>query len=192
MLILGRVRAFVLAAFAVVAAGCPNGAGITCPNGQTFCNGRCTYVANDPQNCGMCGNVCPGLLVCVNSSCGCPPNQTNCADICVDTNVDPNNCGSCGKACVAGQLCSAGGCATTCGVNLMQCANLCVDIVNDPKNCGACGKACNPSEICCGGSCVLTGTNEHCMGCVACTSGNFCSTVFDPVDMGYSNQCTAG
>jgi hypothetical protein len=186
MLIPGRVCAFVLVAFAVLAAGCPNGAGITCPNGQAFCNGRCTYVANDPQNCGQCGNVCPGLLVCINGSCGCPPNQTNCADTCVDVNVDPNNCGTCGQACVAGQLCASGACATTCGVNLMQCTNLCIDVQNDPKNCGMCGNACAATDICCGGSCVTSGTDAHCMGCVACPAGMTCVN-FVGGDMG--NVC---
>src|SRR4051794_23848920 len=55
-----------------VLAGCPNGVGVTCPPGTSFCKNRCVYLSNDPQNCGSCGNVCPGKLVCVAGVCGCP------------------------------------------------------------------------------------------------------------------------
>jgi Stigma-specific protein, Stig1 len=107
----GRARALVFAVVASLVAGCPNGAGITCPSGQTLCNGSCTFVANDPQNCGVCGKACPGSLICISGSCGCPPEQLACADVCVDSKVDPNNCGDCGVSCVSGQLCSGGSCA---------------------------------------------------------------------------------
>src|SRR5512141_1746255 len=111
------VLALIVASLAVAVffvAGCPNGAGITCPNGQTFCGGKCIFVGSDPANCGACGAVCPGSLVCISG--GCPTGLTDCADVCVDTNVDGDNCGSCGVACVAGLVCSAGMCEVTCGV----------------------------------------------------------------------------
>lgn len=187
MLIRGRAFELLLVVVSLLA-GCPNGAGITCPNGQTFCNGKCIFVANDPANCGACGRACPGSLVCIAGSCGCPAGQLACADVCVDPNVDPDNCGGCGVACVAGQLCAGGTCAVTCGVNLTQCSALCIDTNNDPNNCGMCGHACNPGEICCGGSCAVTGTEAHCMGCMPCMTGQFC---YSPGgDMG--NTCTAG
>jgi stigma-specific protein Stig1 len=184
----GRARALVFAVVASLVAGCPNGAGITCPSGQTLCNGSCTFVANDPQNCGVCGKACPGSLICISGSCGCPPEQLACADVCVDSKVDPNNCGDCGVSCVSGQLCSGGSCATTCGVNLTQCGNLCNDTMNDPMNCGMCGHACGVGELCCGGSCALIGTNEHCIGCMPCPPNGFCFTM----GSGLGNMCGAG
>ncbi len=181
-----RLGLIVLAALLV--GGCPNGAGITCPNGQTFCNGKCIYVANDPANCGTCGNACPGALVCIAGSCGCPMGQAACADVCVDENVDPNNCGGCGVACVAGQVCAGGSCAVTCGPNLVQCGAFCRDTQNDVNNCGGCGVACAAGQVCCGGSCAVTGTNAHCLGCMPCPANGFCFTMGG--DMG--NVCTAG
>ncbi len=35
------------------------------------CNGKCTLVERDPNNCGECGNVCPGGI-CKDSICDCP------------------------------------------------------------------------------------------------------------------------
>ncbi len=177
----------VVAAMLLVA-GCPNGAGITCPPGQTLCGARCIYVNSDPANCGGCGMACPGSLVCINGSCGCPPGLSNCVDVCVDENVDGNNCGGCGLACVAGQVCSAGMCELTCGPNLIQCGQSCIDIQNDPRNCGMCAHACDRNNICCGGTCVLNDTPMHCGSCAPCPAGDFCSD-FGP-DMGLT--CTAG
>ena len=172
----------------VLQAGCPNGAGITCPTGQTFCGGKCIYVASDPANCGGCGTVCPGALACIDGSCGCPTGLSNCANVCVDENVDGNNCGSCGAVCVAGFVCSSGTCEVTCGPNLQQCSNSCIDTQNDPHNCGMCQHACGPFEICCGGMCVGTGTNAHCGSCAPCMPGSFCGST--GTDMGMT--CIAG
>lgn len=173
----------------VFVTGCPNGAGITCPTGQTFCGGKCIFVGSDPANCGACGAVCPGSLVCISGSCGCPMGLTNCADVCVDTNVDGNNCGGCGVACVAGLVCSAGMCEVTCGVNLQPCGQSCIDTQNDPKNCGMCGQVCNQGSICCAGTCVFDDTPQHCGGCAPCPNPtDFCGGLGS--DMGLS--CSAG
>ncbi|MGZ3405905.1 MAG: MXAN_6577-like cysteine-rich protein [Polyangia bacterium] len=189
MLTPGRVSVLGLVAFACwLLGGCPNGAGITCPTGQTFCGGKCIYVASDPANCGGCGTTCPGALACINGSCGCPSGLSNCADVCVDENVDGNNCGSCGAACVAGMVCSAATCQVTCGANLMQCGQSCIDTQNDPRNCGTCGNVCGASQICCAGMCVLNDTNQHCGSCAPCAATDFC---FDAGgDMGLT--CSAG
>jgi len=176
MPIAGRVSLLLFALFGLTLffTGCPNGAGITCPTGQNFCNGSCVFVGSDPANCGVCGKACPGALACINGSCGCPTGLTNCADVCVDENVDGNNCGSCGAACVAGMVCSSGMCEVTCGPNLQQCGNSCIDTQNDPRNCGMCQHACDASSICCSGACVPLGTNDHCGSCAPCMPGNFC------------------
>lgn len=178
--------------FAIVAAlffvGCPNGAGITCPTGQNFCNGKCIYVTSDPQNCGGCGMACPGALACINGSCGCPGGLSNCADVCVDENVDGNNCGSCGAACVAGFVCSSGTCEVTCGANLQQCSQSCIDTQNDPRNCGMCQHACDTNQICCAGQCVLDDTRDHCGSCAPCLATEFCFNAGG--DMGLI--CSAG
>ena len=34
---------------------------------DTFCNGHCTDLATDTDNCGFCGNACPAGINCVNS-----------------------------------------------------------------------------------------------------------------------------
>ncbi|HEY2745652.1 MAG TPA: MXAN_6577-like cysteine-rich protein [Polyangia bacterium] len=172
----GRASVLALVAAALFATGCPNGAGLTCPNGQTFCGGRCIFVDNDPANCGGCGMACPGMLACIAGSCGCPQPLSNCGDVCVDENVDGNNCGGCGAACVSGMVCSGGSCAVTCGANLSQCGQSCVDTTIDPNHCGGCNVVCDPTmgQICCDSACVPAGTPDHCVGCAACPNGMVC------------------
>src|SRR6185312_9518227 len=121
-MISGRASVLVLVAVSFFVAGCPNGAGLTCPNGQTFCGGQCIFVNNDPANCGACGNTCPGQLACIAGSCGCPQPLVNCGNVCVDANVDPNNCGACGTKCGTFQIC---------------CSGMCVDNGTD-QHCGSC------------------------------------------------------
>jgi hypothetical protein len=41
-----------------------------CANGQTCCAGACVNTANNEQNCGGCGRVCPGRSVCQGGRCG--------------------------------------------------------------------------------------------------------------------------
>ncbi|MFO0629287.1 MAG: hypothetical protein U0325_27170 [Polyangiales bacterium] len=42
----------------------------------------------------------------------------------------------------AEQICSAGRCATTCGVGLTNCSGTCRDLATDRANCSACGRVC--------------------------------------------------
>ncbi|HMF41208.1 MAG TPA: hypothetical protein VKQ32_10950 [Polyangia bacterium] len=90
------------------------GSGGTCPIYQAMCGGTCMPVANDPNNCGSCGNKCAAGQVCIGGGCSgsCLPGagQTACAGQCVDTGSDNNNCGSCGHVCGANQGCVGGGC----------------------------------------------------------------------------------
>lgn len=117
--------------------------------------------------------------------------QVVCGSACADLQKDPGNCGACGKACAAGELCSLGTCATSCGGGTMQCGQSCTLLKDDPQNCGACGTACPNTEVCaagkcastcgvaqtiCGGNCVDTKTdNANCGACQhACASGEVC------------------
>ena len=169
-----KARTAAVALLCLLAAGCPNSAGITCPPGQSYCNGACITVAADARNCGGCGKICPDTLACIDGSCGCPGGLTECNQRCIDTNVDGNNCGSCGKACGAGTACVNGSCGITCGPNLTVCGAQCIDTQNDGANCGMCGMACPAFTICCGGQCVGTLTSQHCGSCLPCPAGFSC------------------
>src|SRR5579872_3004820 len=48
--------------------------GPACPPGRTLCRGACVDVANDVQNCGLCGLHCRGGLQCRFAQCA--------ADVC--------------------------------------------------------------------------------------------------------------
>jgi hypothetical protein len=54
---------------------CPGPAGVTCSSGYTLCqpNNVCTTPSNDVNNCGTCGNVCPGGYSCQGGACIAPP-----------------------------------------------------------------------------------------------------------------------
>ena len=182
--------AALVALFSLCLAGCPNGAGITCPLGQAYCNGSCIFVGTDANNCGACGNVCPPTLACINGACGCPAGLMSCGGACVDITVDPQNCGACANVCGAERYCVGGNCLFACPRPLSLCQNntLCVDTANDAKNCGSCGNVCPFARICCGGSCVSPDTAQHCGGCAACPRvGDFC---FDMPGSGF--MCSPG
>src|SRR5690349_18356494 len=82
----------------------------SCPMGTASCNGVCTDVFNDPNNCGACGNVCMAPATCQFGSCqiACPPGTANCNGVCTDVFSDPNNCGGCGVQCAPGNACTMG------------------------------------------------------------------------------------
>ena len=170
--------------------GCPNSAGITCPDGQMQCSGTCVGVTADAHNCGGCGKSCPAALACIDGACGCPGVLQNCGDVCVDTAVDRANCGTCGMPCAAGQICSGGSCVVSCGGSQTNCGGQCVDTMSNQQNCGTCGMPCGPLTICCGGTCVSPGTAAHCGSCAPCpTPGDFCSAPDGPTGV---FQCLPG
>ncbi len=87
--------------------------GGVCDIGQLSCNGRCVRPETDPENCGVCGNICPPGDVCVSGTCLpiCPPGLLLCGPLCIDPmGNDPDNCGACGRVCASG-ICVAGTCA---------------------------------------------------------------------------------
>ena len=99
--------------------------------------------------------ICLGMLAlgCSHPSVDCPKAFKVCGQICVDTATDVANCGACGTACAAGQVCSAGTCATTCQAGLNVCGGSCRDLQTDAANCGACGTACILGQSCIAGVC---------------------------------------
>ncbi len=154
-------------------------AGGTC--GLGMCNagfGNCDGMAAngcekptsaDVNNCGTCGNVCPGgangTAACANGTCGlaCDPGFGDCdgmaangCETVLDTNVD--NCGACGRACqspngtnVASVSCTGGVCDSTCDLSRANCSqpavptadNACeVNAATSNENCGGCGNTC--------------------------------------------------
>jgi len=195
--------------------------GNACAAGQVCSNGACTVecAANlqtcsagsdagadasgprycaDPQtdrnNCGGCGNVCPGGRICERGMCvvSCGVGLTNCDGTCRDLQMDRANCGGCGTVCAAGQVCSSGTCQVSCGGGLTDCTGVCRDTQSDNAHCGACGTACAAGQVCsrgaceltcaaglttCGGSCRdLTTDNNHCGACgMLCPAGQVCS-----------------
>ncbi len=131
-----------------------------CRSGDLLCQGVCTAVRFDPENCGACDVACADGELCSNGECrvGCGPGTEQCGERCVDTALDFENCGECGHACSAGQSCSGGICGESCGGGLNACDGSCVDLELDPENCGACGAECEVGEFCsvgaCGSACV--------------------------------------
>jgi hypothetical protein len=86
--------------------------GPTCTEPLSLCGDVCVDLASDPNNCGVCGNVCATGELCSAGTCTsvCAAGLTQCGQSCVDLNTDILNCGSCGAACLAGQTCVAGVC----------------------------------------------------------------------------------
>ncbi|MGH7282048.1 MAG: hypothetical protein ACRELY_11030 [Polyangiaceae bacterium] len=139
----------------------------SCGAGALSCNGVCTTVDADQNNCGACGKVCPAGELCSSGSCGssCTGGLTQCGSKCVDTQNDPNNCGGCGGPDGGGScpICQDGVCRTQClgGQAVKFCKNRCVDTQSDPDNCGNCAgnpgaEVCTGAEVCSSGSCVLS------------------------------------
>jgi hypothetical protein len=90
------------------------GAYACCATSAACCNGTCTAVNSDPNNCGACGYVCPASAPSCNqgvcTSTGCAAGLTSCGGVCVNTNFDTLNCGGCGVRCSDVETCSGGVC----------------------------------------------------------------------------------
>ncbi len=61
------------------------------------CNGVCTNLIDDVNNCGGCNNKCTDGKQCCNGNC-------------INLTIDNNNCGSCGNLCSGNQVCDSGRC----------------------------------------------------------------------------------
>ena len=76
-----------------------------CFEGAGICDGNCTDLFSDPENCGACGNVCPEATpFCTRGIC----TQNFCNG--TDLLWDPLNCGECGKVCGPFEVCEFGTC----------------------------------------------------------------------------------
>ncbi|HRY91318.1 MAG TPA: hypothetical protein P5229_03175 [Candidatus Gracilibacteria bacterium] len=76
----------------------------------TACNGVCTDLMYDKNNCGSCGKTCQESCFdgnCVSNEC-LPPNSI-CGATCTDLKTDPENCGQCNWSC-GGAECVDGNC----------------------------------------------------------------------------------
>lgn len=131
----------------------------------------------------------------------CAAGELRCGGACVDPLRDPAHCGGCGEGCDAGEVCSAGACASTCGEGEIACGGSCTDVSDDAANCGACGNACGEGRVCddgacacaagtelCGDACVNTATDAaNCGACgTTCEAGESC------VDGGCALACEQG
>ena len=89
------------------------GAYACCPTGAACCNGTCTNLNSDANNCGACGYVCPAGTICSNGSCvACNFPFIACNGVCVDPTSDRNNCGGCGAQCAPDEACISGSCVS--------------------------------------------------------------------------------
>ena len=177
----------------------------SCPPQRERCGDSCSDLANDPENCGRCGNACNGdaFEVCEAGACT-TPGCSGAGDLvycgpepgCVDVSSDHDHCGRCGNMCRDAQ-CVDGVCSTSSG----QCANgetlcdgECTDLIFDDLNCGRCGNMCAITDVCtdgvcgpvqcpagttlCGMACVnLQTAPQNCGTCeTSCAADQFCQT----------------
>lgn len=124
-----------------------------CKPGFRDCNGKVAdgcevELANDINNCGMCGKACPAEphanVICSMGSCvySCQQNYSDCDGSlgCESKPAeDVRNCGGCGISCAENEGC---------------CGAVCLSTLKDDSNCGSCGKTCGVGQACCGGACL--------------------------------------
>gem|GEM_PF-1663180 len=128
----------------------PNTTNCISPN--QVCNGVCTDVRSDANNCGSCGHACQSGQTCLNGVC---QGLVNCGGELVDIRYNPRHCGGCGHACATGQTCDNGNCTGgSCPAGQTDCPGVgCVDLRSNPDNCGTCGHSCG-GNACYDGACV--------------------------------------
>ncbi len=138
----------------------------SCPAPFELCGSTCTDTVNDTQNCGACGTVCPGGMLCSSGACTatCAATEVECAGECISPESDRRYCGAsadcsganAGAQCPDGEVCSAGQCAVSCVSGELVCADHCVDPNTDNQFCGASsdctganvGMACPTGSVC--------------------------------------------
>jgi hypothetical protein len=166
----------------------------------TDCNGVCTDLDTDPQNCGECGNAC-SVGECNEGSCvDTPPGPCDhlgpgfslCGEDCKDLTNDQDNCGECRIVCETGP-CQNGSCVGSphgsCPDGLQLCGDTCVDLLTDEANCGECSSVC--ASTCTNGTCV-TNVTDCPEGQTEC-DGTCTDLDTDPWNCGEcGNQCDFG
>lgn len=155
----------------------------------------CSNTLSDNNNCGVCGNACPGAPIvssCLSGLCSCLQQSCPGADggiICTNTSTDSNNCGGCtyadaGVICPFGEICQNSICAcapgfTSCSIlnsdGTMDGGSYCADTTVDKLNCGTCGTACGNNQKCTPqgsmGVCVCDTTAPDGGDLIQCPSG---------------------
>ncbi len=167
------------ACYAVCDAGAGDCSHPTAPTADDGCE---TATGTDPDNCGLCGNVCsvpsgtPGCSAGVCTIANCPADTGDCdGDVqngCeTDLLTDADHCGSCARACsgtnTTARACAAGLCKPTCATGFDSCSSPAspaaddgceADVSSDVDNCGGCGRACSgdnvASKACDSGKCT--------------------------------------
>lgn len=156
-----------------------------CPDGTFECDGNCSRLTDDPDNCGSCGAACDrrpnALRQCIAAECylNCPGMEGQPRSI--DFDNDPRNCGRCGTVCpsaAGGEAqCRGGVCQNPCPNGQSPCDGRCVNLERDEDNCGGCGRTCNDGMQCTGGACACADGSVDVQtdprNCGSC--GNICS-----------------
>jgi hypothetical protein len=154
------------------------------------CNGSCVDIGQDPNNCGLCGVVCPSG-VCTLAFGG----EATC--------LPPGPSNDCLQTCAEGDVCVGGFCLNSyCNQSWSQISTYCAaasgnvgvccprsgggipcaDLANDPANCGGCGFICPVGQSCAQGVCSATPAN-----CGIGRIGGFCD-----LDAGDGFVCCPG
>ncbi len=161
-----------------------------CSYDEICCEGVCTAVNADTNNCGACGNVCDSNEQCSDGQCLCGVEQIECSSdevccessdglVCTSTNTDRDNCGGCGNVCASGEAnesCLGGQCGCLQNTDGRDIIELC-----------ASGEACCPARVGADPNeargCVDLNTTEDCGAC-----GNQCGEGEQCID----GQCSCG
>jgi hypothetical protein len=112
---------------------------------------------------------------------------------CVSTGTDNENCGDCGVRCSAGEVCSGGGCSSTCIDSQVLCTPpneraYCAMLATDGANCGSCGNVCDSSLACIEGKCAPVCSAGQKV-CVPQNASPYCTDVSsDPNNCGACGQ----
>ena len=166
-----------------------------CPAGQTWCSGACVYVSSDKDNCGFCGNVCPGALhadpVCEGGECG-----TTCQAGWADLDGD----GACESDCVpADEICNGldDDCDTLCDDDFecclgdgRDCTTSCSTAGEQACLAGCAWTACEPPDETCNG--MDDDCDTVCDNGFACCQGAAGEACTNPVGVSGTRSCVAG
>ena len=130
----------------------------------------------------------------VDTGAGCRTGELLCDGECVLVSESREHCGACDNACEAGEVCSAGTCATSCGGGLTECEGICEDLQTDRANCGECGNACASGQVCVDGACELSCAEgqEICDGVCTDTQSSFESCGSCGNECGDGQVCSLG
>ncbi|KAH7135830.1 hypothetical protein B0J11DRAFT_171978 [Dendryphion nanum] len=108
------------------------------------CNGNCTSLGTDSQNCGQCGNRCPSGTKCTNGVCTRPPCNSTCGN--------SFSCGSFNSTCACFTETSGRG---VCILDPTDCSNDHYFRCGNNWDCDL-GFVCVPNTCCSGNICVNT------------------------------------